>query len=266
MQQFRRFTFLAALCAGLLMQPVFGQSQPLFRRSICTKVQPGKGPELEELLKAAVKVSQYNISQGKLARYAVLRNVYPGGTSADCDYISSFFYSGPPPESTHEATTASWAAAKVGMTYDGFLAKLNSIAHTVRVELHVAGARAGAAKVGDYVSVNQMKVSDSEAWSKLETEVWKPIQEARIKDGQMSAWGSYYLILPSGSGLPYTASTVDIYPSWDAIWNQKSLTGYVKQVHPDMSYEKFGEVTTKARDLVSRELFKMILAVGSLPQ
>ena len=61
--------------------------------------------------------------------------------------------------------------------------------------LFLSEARAGVAEVGDYVSVNQMKKSDSEAWSKLETEVWKPIQEARIKDGQMSAWGSCQLVL-----------------------------------------------------------------------
>jgi hypothetical protein len=267
MLKFRRFTFPAALCASLLMQPTFAQNQPTFRRSICTKVQPGKSQELEDLLsKAAFKVSQYNISQGKLARYAVMRNVYPAGSSAECDYISSFFYSGPPPDTTQEATSASWAAAKVGMTYEGFLAKLNSIGHTVRVELYASVARAGAAKVGDYVSLNQMKVPDADAWGKLETEIWKPIQEARIKDGQMDAWGTYYLIMPSGSGLPYQASTVDIYPSWEAIWNQKPLEGYVKQTHPDLSYEKFGEDTGKARDLVSRELFKIILAAGSLPQ
>jgi len=53
---------------------------------------------IEDLLsKNALKASQYNISQGELARYVVLRNVYPGGSSAECDYISSFFYGGPPP-------------------------------------------------------------------------------------------------------------------------------------------------------------------------
>src|SRR5204863_5552757 len=119
---------------------------------------------------------------------------YPGGSSAECDYLSSFFYSGFPPETTFEITSAAWAAAKVGMTYESFLAKLNSIARTVRVEMYVATARTGASHAGDYIAINRMKVHDSEAWNELETKIWKPIQEARVKDGQLRAWSSYELI------------------------------------------------------------------------
>src|SRR5262249_3798584 len=68
------------------------------------------------------------ISQGKLARYVVLRNTYPAGTTAECDYLSSFFYIGPPPETTPESTSAAWAAAKAGTTCEAFLTNLNSIA------------------------------------------------------------------------------------------------------------------------------------------
>lgn len=256
---------LAVLFVGLTLQPLCGQDGPIFLRSICTKVQPGKGPELEDLLsKNAIKASEYNIKQGKLLRYVVLRNVYPGGTSAECDYISSFFYSGPPPETNTESTTAAWAAAKTGLTYPGFLAKLNTIGHTVRIDVYVSIARTGSAQVGDYVSLNHMQVHDNAAWSELESKIWKPIQQARIKDNQMRAWGSYVRVLPSGSGLPYSAQTADIYPSWDVLWKQKSIFEYVKQAHPNMSNEEFSEKTSKARDLVSREIFKLVMAVGSL--
>jgi len=263
----RHLTFLAALFAGLTLQPLFAQDQPIFLRSICTKAQPGKGPELEDLLsKNALKASQYNISQGELARYVVLRNVYPGGSSAECDYISSFFYGGPPPETTTEGSSAAWVAAKVGMTYPAFLTRLNSIAHTVRIDLYVAQARAGSSQVGDYVMLNRMQVHDSAAWSELETKIWKPIQEARIKDSQMRAWSSYERIIPSGTGEPYSALTADIFASWDAIWKQKSILEYARQAHPNMSEQEFGEKTSKARDLVSREVFKIILAAGSIPR
>jgi hypothetical protein len=108
--------------------------------------------------------------------------------------------------------------------------------------------------------------ADSNEWSEFETKIWKPIQEARIKDGQMRAWGSYLRLIPSGSGQPYSALTADIFPSWDTMWKQKPLVGYVKQAHPNMSDQEFSVKTTRARDLVSREIFKIILAAGSLPR
>lgn len=258
----RNFTFSAALFAGLTIQLAPAQDQPIYLRSICTKAEPGKGPEIEELLgKNAIKVAQYNISQGRLARFVVLRNTYPAGSSAECDYISSFFYNGPPPESNQPAE---WAAAKVGMTYEAFLAKLRSLSHTVRVEIYVARARVGSSQVGDYVAINRMKVHDFAAWSELETKIWKPLQEARVKDGQLRAWSSYSRVLPSGDAQPYHAMTADIFPSWDVMWKQKPLGGYIKQAVPDMSREEFNSKTSKARDLVSKELFKIVMATGSI--
>jgi hypothetical protein len=250
----------AVLLAGLLLQPVFAQDESVYLRSICTKVQAGKGPELEDLLsKNALKASEYNISQGKLARYVVLRNAYPAGSSAQCDYLSSFLYRGAPPETTPEITSAAWAAAKTGLSYSAFLAKLNSIGHTVRVELFAAQARTtGSSQVGDYIALNRMKVHDTAAWKELETRIWKPMQEARIKDGQLRLWSSFARIYPSGTGEPYSAITVDIFPSWDAMFKQKPLAEYMRQIHPNMTEQEFSEKTTKARDLVSREVYKEI--------
>ena len=260
----RHFAALAAIFAGFTQQPVFAQDQPVFLRSICTKTQPGKGAEFEELLsRTALKAAQFNISQGKLARYVVSRNMYPGGSSAECDYISSFFYNGAPAENTTEVTSAAWANARVGMPYPAFLAKLNSIAHTVRTDVYIAVARTGASQLGDYLVLNRMKVQDPEAWGELEGKTWKPIQEARIKDGQLRAWGSYSKVLPSGSGEPYSAITADVYPSWDALWGQKPIMGYVQQAHPTMSGEEFNEKTSKAREIVSREVFKIVQAEGT---
>jgi hypothetical protein len=152
------------------------------------------------------------------------------------------------------------------MTYQEFLTKLNSISHTVHVEIYATRARAGESQVGDYLAVNRMKVHDMAAYVENETKIWKPIQEARIKDGQMRGWASSVRVLPSGSGQPYSATTADIYSSWDAMWKQKPIGEYLKQVHPNLSPKEFGEKTSQTRDLVSRELFKMILATGSLPR
>src|SRR5262245_59971595 len=179
----RHLAPLTLLC-GLSLQPALAQDKPIFLRSICTKAQPGKGPELENLLsKNAVKAAEYNISQKKLARYVVLRNVYPGGSTAECDYLSSFFYLGAPAETNPEGAAAAWAAAKTPLTYADFLAKLNTIAHTVRTDLYVSHARVGSAQLGDYILLNHMKVRDAAAWAELESKIWKPIQEARAKDG-----------------------------------------------------------------------------------
>ena len=104
-----------------------------------------------------------------------------------------------------------------------------------------------------------MKIKNAQAWRKLETEIWKPLQEARVADGQMNGWASYELMLPAGSAQVFDAATVDGFANWDAQGQQKPLMDYFKKVHPNMTQEQFSAASTAARDLLLREVFKVVL-------
>jgi hypothetical protein len=112
---------------------------------------------------------------------------------------------------------------------------------------------------GGYFHVNRIKIKNMQAWLKLENEIWKPIQEARVAEGQLTAWASYTLVPPSGSAQQFDAATVDAFPSGEAQGTQKPLSGYVQKAHPDMTSAQFSDASSAARDLLLREVCKVVL-------
>lgn len=255
------FPSLAVLvAASVLVTPADAQTKPVFLRSTCVKVNPGAGAEFEKLQADSIqKLAQYRIKQGVMLRYALSRAVLPAGEQAECDYLVSFTYPGFPPELTPESTAKNMKAAGVTMPYETYVAKNRSLAKTVTTRIVRVTASAGGTGVGHYIHVNRMKVKDAQAWMKLETELWKPVQEARVADGQLVGWVSYSLVLPSGSSQPFQAVTVDGFPSWDAQGTQKPLRDYVKKAHPNMTIQQFNDAGSAARDLLSREVYKIVL-------
>ncbi len=252
---------LACMYTCLLTIPVAGQTKPVYLRSTCVKVNPGSGADYEKLLTATqLKLAQYRIKQGAAMRYALSRAVLPAGEQSECDYLYSFTYSGFPPEITPESTAKNMKEAGVVMPYDAYVAEARSLSKIVATRLLRLRATAGTmGGAGSYFHVNRMKIKNMQAWLKLENEIWKPIQEARVADGQLTAWASYTLVLPSGSAQPFDAATVDGFPSWDAQGPQKPLNGYVMKAHPGMTAAQFGEAGSAARDLLLREVFKVVL-------
>jgi hypothetical protein len=171
----------------------------------------------------------------------------------------SFTYPGFPPELTPEGTAKNLKAAGVTMPYETYAARSRALAKVVATRIFLLRANAGTIPAGAYFHVNRIKVKDAQAWLKLEAELWKPVQEARIADGQLAGWASYTLVFPGGSAQPFNAATVDAFPSWDAQGNQKPLSDYVKKVHPNMSAAQFNEAGAAARDLLVREVYKVVL-------
>lgn len=256
-----RHGMILGLTAALCALTANAQQSPSFLRSICVKVQPSKQSDFEKLMTdSAAKAARYRIGQGRLARFAVSRAVYPSGEIAECDYLIAYVSSGFPEEMNFEKSTADWSAAGAPTTYAEFLAKAGEMSKIVRTDLWAVRSAAGGWAVGDYISINRMKVKDQAAWAELETKMWKPVQEARIKAGQLKGWASYDRVWPGGSEQPYSAVTVDAFPSWEALGKRTSIGEIVKSVHPNMSAAEFGERTSKARDLARRELFKVVLS------
>lgn len=251
---------LAAAAACMLPAPAAAQPKPVYLRSTCIKVNPGAGPEFEKLQSETIlKLAQYRIKQGAALRYGLSRAVLPGGEQSECDYLMSFTYSGFPPELSPATTASNMKAAGVAMAYDAYVAKSRSLGKTVATRIFMVRASAGTIGAGGYFHVNRIKVKNAQAWLKLETELWKPVQEARVADGQLSAWVSYSLVLPSGSAQPFDAATVDAFPSWEAQATQKPLRDYVAKAHPNMTQAQFNEAGAGARDLLIREVFKVVL-------
>ena len=71
----------------------------------------------------------------------------------------------------------------------------------------------------------------------------------------MRAWRVNQLVLPGGTEVKYQITSVDVFPSWDAVFTPLGLQDMMKKIHPDRDYaQTVGEIP-KIRDLARRELY-----------
>jgi hypothetical protein len=245
--------------AFVLMSPFMmrAQSAPAgYDRITCLKAQPGKQAELAQFQNDVwKKLVHVEVDEGEASAAYLLRTVFPGGEEAYCDYITVIVYPGVPPPPGPEHLTGLIKKAGIDMNVDAYDAKVRELAQVVSSELWRPLIIVGAAQKGDYLYLNFMKVHETDAYFGLERNMWKPMAEAFIKDGIMSAWFLVVPFLPSGTA-GYQAVSVDVFPSWE-----KALKGIYevekdtfKRVHPNMQMSDFEAKIMKARDLDRRYL------------
>jgi hypothetical protein len=251
----------AFLCL-LTVPPAAAQPQnpPSFTRTVCLKVTDANTPVMERLLtEANAKVGLVGLQKGFYNSVTVSRAVYPQGAAASCNYIVSWNYAGLPPEITKKMSDDMFQAAGMG-TWDAFLGKLSAASELVRTDLWSVIARAGTMRTGDYFRLNWMRVKPGKAaeWGELETKQWAPVMEARVADGELRGWVSYNHVLPAGADQTFNAATVDVFPSWDKMWRQKGLGGYVAKVHPGLNAALFNSRTNDAREMARVEVYQVV--------
>jgi hypothetical protein len=259
--------FPIALLASLTAPPLDAQTPRTFARMVCLKANPGKSGELEKLLlDTAVKVTQYNINQGKIARYSVSRAAYPVGADAQCDIIGTYFYDAFPPDTTKDSTTEAWVASGVGLTYAEFQVKLAVAGRTIRLDLLELRESVGSAGLGDYFTIDYLKVKDDRAWLDWQTKISKPIHELREKQKQIKGWEAWRTMLPRGSRQPFSAIGVTSYPSWKAVGELKPLSEFAKIALPGMNWEEVVDKSHRYSEMVNREMYKNVVLLTRQPE
>ena len=77
-----------------------------------------------------------------------------------------------------------------------------------------------------------------------------------VQAGATSGWSLNVQVLPGGADLPFQAVTVDVYPSWDAVFAESPhFAENFKKAHPDMEIGTTMEKLDQLRTIVSRTLF-----------
>ena len=103
----------------------------------------------------------------------------------------------------------------------------------------------GGSKKGDYLVFNSMSATDVEQCVAAQKRLWQPFAAEGVKEGAQDGWAVNIQQIPSGTKDPSLVSSVDIYPSWDAMFNYFGpdfITRW-KKVHPEMTPdEAFSEI------------------------
>ena len=89
--------------------------------------------------------------------------------------------------------------------------------------------------------------------TKVEKDIWKPIHDARIKDGGMKGWILLSQEMPFGAAQPYDMATIDVYTDMKqylAPW----FDAYFKKVHPGKNVDDLLKQTNAATTLLKGEV------------
>jgi hypothetical protein len=230
------------------------------------KVKPGMDAEFDATRTGdLLKLEQYEVNSGRVSAYYVLATTTPAGSDARCDYAFVEFYPGLPPapqsDAEQEADLHKAGVAKTGQQFGSELGASGTLVSTsiVRTALQV-----GAAKEGDYIVVNDMKVLGSiGAWIDNETKLWKPIFEDGLKDGSVDGWSVNIQFMPRGAKDRQLTYTVDIYPSWQSLFNffGPNFGERWKKVNPDIPIADGMAQEEKVDTIEHTVIYKVVTAI-----
>jgi hypothetical protein len=245
--------FLAAFSLTLFAQ----ETPSRYHSVICLKIKPGKAGEFSKwAAEGGHEAEQAFADSGRISAAFLLRAVIPEGTSVTCDYLAVSFYPGPPPPPmAMDEMAAAFKKAGLSFTPKDYFDRASSMAELVATSMNEEQLLVGSGKKGDYFVVNYMKVPNITDWLAYEKKVWQPMAESMVSDGLMSGWSVNTQTLPAGSNLKFDAVTVDIYPSWDAVFKSIGFPERFRKVHPDMDAGTTMENFAKLRTILSAELF-----------
>jgi hypothetical protein len=91
-----------------------------------------------------------------------------------------------------------------------------------------------------------------------------PVAEAMAKEGTRSGWSLNTMVYPGGTDVKFNAVTVDVYPTWDSIFNSESnFYELWRKVHPDMEVGTTFEQYDKLRHQGDVDIFVLLDTVTS---
>ncbi len=253
-----RMLLSVAIAAAFSASPFAQQAPTGYHTVACIKVKPEKASEFRKWAAEDVhKYAQSRVDSGAVSTWYLLRSIMPQGTSAECDYLVVSMFPGMPPQPMGiQELDAGLKKAGLTMSAQEYVDRRNSLTTLVSNNMFQNQAWVGSSQKGDYFMVNYMKASNPQDWVAYEKKIWQPLAEAMVKEGVTRGWSVNLQVLPSGSDLPFQGVTVDVYPSWDAVFREDTkFIERFKKVHPDMEFGTTYEQFEKLRTIFSTQLF-----------
>jgi len=253
----RLFVYAALVAAFSALLPA-QQAPTGYHNVACIKVKPENNTEFRKWAAGDVrKLAQSRVDSGTYSSWILLRSVVPSGASADCDYLIVSMYPGIPPHPVDlDELDAALKKAGIAMTAQQYVDRRNSLTTLISNDIFQNQAFVGAYKKGDYFVVNYMKASNLEDYVAWEKKAWMPVANAMAREGTRSGWSLNTIVYPGGTDVKFNAVTVDVYPTWDSIFNADA--GFYdrwRKVHPDMELGTTFEQYDKLRHQGDVDIF-----------
>jgi hypothetical protein len=224
------------------------------------KVLPGKGDEFLKLAKVWKKIVAHKKKMGLQEDWSFSRVISPTGASSEYGYVTRHSFLGEDQLANYlekPFLPENWQSL---LTVDEIELQLrsNEIRTYVKGEIWYGIDQTLAEDISkSKVAVfNYFKVADGKTRAdhiKAETDYWKPVHAARVKDGSLKGWLLMGLEMPFGSDQPYDLATVDVYADMKAYlapWTDV----YFKKVHPGKDADAMMKQTREASKLVKGDV------------
>jgi hypothetical protein len=108
------------------------------------------------------------------------------------------------------------------------------------------------------IDVAFMKVEPGKAqdYLRLESELWKPVHQERIRRGHMKSWSLFRVEYPHGADQEYNFVTVNVYNSLVDI--DRDVIEVFSKVHPSIKTSDVVSRTFGARRLARGEMWRRL--------
>lgn len=236
------------------------QEEQAFVLAEYMKVKPGMHEKYRECEKVWKRIHEHRLEKGFITGWELERVVSPSGTNAEYDYQTITFYK-------------SWDAldAETGDDWKSFFEILSEEERVIADQAHLfrdivkreiwTGQEftfAPDAENPMYRVENFMDIPAGgwDTWVEMEKKFAKPFIEKSIDMGNRAGWLIASLVLPRGADLPYQASTIDFYNSWEDMG--KSDEEAWNAVYADMDEEQISKRINSTRTIVRSEVRRLV--------
>lgn len=230
------------------------------------KVKPGMYDQYLECESIWKTIHQERQKAGIIEGWELEEVLYPSGTDNEYDFITITFFKnwdaiGKMGESWNEET---WnkVTQSLSSEQEEIADRAEEFRDIVKREIWTAADMAFGTEGDDQPKFrveNFMQIPSNgwDAWMEMETELAKPVHVKNIELGNRAGWALTILVMPHGAGLPYQASTVDFYDSWEQMNSNEGAAW--ETTHPNMSEEQVNSRIEGTRTLVRSEARMLIL-------
>ncbi|MEZ4959352.1 MAG: hypothetical protein R2830_06005 [Saprospiraceae bacterium] len=234
------------------------------------KVKPGMHDEYLKLEKAWKKIHQANIKAGKYNFWELTQVAYPSGAGEEYNYVTRINFKG---EKQLADYLENWPSPdlKAILTPEeqALVNRTNEIRTLVKSEIWshadmALGTGSENEKIVVFNFFNFPETGSRSDHQRVEREYWKPVHEARIKDGKMIGWILLAKQLPWGSADAYHDGTVDLYANMEQFLSQGSPIPYFEKVHAGKDLSKLYAESSAACDLIRQEV-RMVVDDSDVP-
>jgi hypothetical protein len=259
------FTFLMtlAVCFASVLPAHSQENETSYIEIDYMKVNRASQVEYVKLEKEIWKpIHQERVSAGKIVGWYLYRVSYPGGTEVHHNYTTVTVYrTFKDMENSYPLET--WRKVHPNLSTTDLWRKTGNARDLVRSEVwrrldYVRPEQTSAAPAPIAV-VNYMKTKPGQGntYASMSREIWKPIMQKRLEDGNSAGWDLYVLRFPGGTSYEYNYGTVNFHDKFEQL-EGFDLEGTIKRAHAGKDFSELMRRTREARDLVLREVWNLV--------